>query len=115
VAAFFLGVSGLCCLLAPWLLYATDAVFYAWLLVWGVSVAGDSPQFSTLTARNAPPQAVGTVLTLTNCIGFSISTLSILLFVALTDWVPLGWLLTGLALGPVLGLWALRLLVRERA
>jgi hypothetical protein len=38
-----------------------------------------------------------------------------MMFVALTDWVPLGWLLTGLALGPVLGLWALRLLVRERA
>ena len=115
IAAFFLGVSGLCCLLAPWLLHATDAVFYAWLLVWGVSVAGDSPQFSALTARNAPPQAVGTLLTLTNCIGFSISTVSILLFVALTDWLPLGWLLTGLALGPALGLWALRLLVRERA
>jgi MFS family permease len=94
---------------------APDAVFYVWLVVWGISVAGDSPQFSTLTARNAPPQAVGSVLTLTNSIGFAISTLSILLFVALTNWLPLGWLLTGLALGPALGLWALRLLVRERA
>jgi DHA1 family inner membrane transport protein len=115
VAAVFLGISGLCCLLAPAMLHAADAVFYLWLLVWGISVAGDSPQFSTLTARNAPPQAVGSVLTLTNSIGFAISTLSILLFVALTDWLPLGWLLTGLALGPALGLWALRLLVRERA
>ena len=115
VAAFFLALSGLCCLLAPWLLDAPDAVFYAWLLVWGIAVAGDSPQFSTLTARNAPAQAVGSVLTLSNSVGFAISTLSILLFVALTDGVPLGWLLTGLALGPVLGLWSLRLLVRERA
>jgi MFS transporter, DHA1 family, inner membrane transport protein len=115
VAAVFLAISGLCCLLAPAMLHAADAVFYLWLLVWGISVAGDSPQFSTLTARNAPPQAVGSVLTLTNSIGFAISTLSILLFVALTDWLPLGWLLTGLALGPALGLWALRLLVRERA
>jgi MFS family permease len=115
VAAVFLGTSGLCCLLAPAMLHAADAVFYLWLLVWGISVAGDSPQFSTLTARNAPPQAVGSVLTLANSIGFAISTLSILLFVALTDWLPLGWLLTGLALGPALGLWALRLLVREGA
>jgi MFS transporter, DHA1 family, inner membrane transport protein len=115
VAAVFLGISGLCCLLAPAMVHAADAVFYLWLLVWGISVAGDSPQFSTLTARNAPPQAVGSVLTLTNSIGFAISTLSILLFVALTDWLPLGWLLMGLALGPALGLWALRLLVRERA
>lgn len=115
VAAAFLAVSGLCCLAAPLLMGSPDAVFYAWLVLWGISVAGDSPQFSTLTARNAPPQAVGSVLTLTNSIGFAISTLSILLFVSLTDWVPLGWLLTGLALGPALGLWALALLVRERA
>ena len=115
VAAVFLALSGLCCLAAPLLMGAPDAVFYVWLVVWGISVAGDSPQFSTLTARNAPPQAVGSVLTLTNSIGFAISTASILLFVALTHWLPLGWLLTGLALGPALGLWGLRLLVRERA
>jgi hypothetical protein len=58
---------------------------------------------------------VGSVLTLTNSIGFAISTLSILLFVALTDALPLGWLLIGLALGPALGWWAMRPLVRERA
>ena len=113
VAALCLGVSGLCCLLAPLLMHAPDALFYAWLLVWGITAAGDSPQFSTLTARNAPPLAVGSVLTLTNSIGFAISTLSILLFVALSDGLPLGWVLTGLALGPALGLWALRPLVRE--
>jgi hypothetical protein len=56
---------------------------------------------------------VGSVLTLTNSIGFAISIVSILLFVALTEHVPLGWLLTGLAVGPVLGLWALRPLVRQ--
>jgi DHA1 family inner membrane transport protein len=113
VAALCLGLSGLCCLLAPMLMQAPDAVFYSWLLLWGITVAGDSPQFSTLTARNSPPQAVGSVLTLTNSIGFAISIVSILLFVALTEHVPLGWLLTGLAVGPVLGLWALRPLVRQ--
>ena len=85
------------------------------LLAWGITVSGDSPQFSTLTARNAPPQAVGSVLTLTNSIGFAISIVSILLFVELTPHLPLGWLLTGLAVGPALGLWALRPLLRERA
>lgn len=115
VAGVQLGISGLCCLLAPLLMGAPDALFYGWLLVWGITVSGDSPQFSTLTARNAPPQAVGSVLTLTNSIGFGISIVSILLFVSLAETVPLGWLLTGLALGPALGLWALRPLVRERA
>ena len=40
---------------------------------------------------------------------------SILLFVELTKVLPLGWLLTGLAIGPALGLWALAPLWRERA
>ena len=114
VAGVQLGISGLCCLLAPLLMGAPDLLFYGWLLVWGITVSGDSPQFSALTARNAPPQAVGSVLTLTNSIGFGISIISILLFVSLTETVPLGWLLTGLALGPALGLWALRPLWRER-
>ncbi len=112
VAAVQLATSGLCCLLAPWLMRAPDALFYAWLLVWGITVSGDSPQFSALTARNAPPQAVGSVLTLTNSIGFGISIVSILLFVELSEHVALGPLLTGLALGPALGLLALRPLLR---
>ena len=112
VAGSQLLISGLCCLAAPFMLGASDAVFYAWLVLWGITVAGDSPQFSTLTARNAPPQAVGSVLTLTNSIGFAISIASILLFVSLSETVPLGSLLPWLAIGPILGLWALRPLVR---
>ena len=115
VAGLQLAISGCCCLLAPWLVQAPDAVFYGWLVLWGITVAGDSPQFSTLTARNAPVQAVGSVLTLTNSLGFGISIVSILLFVTLAEQVPLAWLLLGLAPGPALGLWALwPLVVAER-
>jgi MFS family permease len=113
VAGVQLGISGLCCLATPWMLGAGDALFYGWLLLWGITVAGDSPQFSTLTARNAPPQAVGSVLTLTNSIGFAISIVSILLFVSLAETVALAALLPWLALGPALGLWALWPLLRE--
>lgn len=116
VAGAQLAVSGGCCLVAPWLMGAPDGIFYVWLVVWGITVAGDSPQFSTLTARNAPPQAVGSVLTLTNSIGFAISIVSILLFVWLSQSVALGHLLPWLALGPALGLLALWPLVQaERA
>ncbi|MEZ5701837.1 MAG: MFS transporter [Burkholderiaceae bacterium] len=112
VAGAQLLTSGLCCLAAPWMLGASAPLFYGWLVLWGITVAGDSPQFSTLTARNAPPQAVGSVLTLTNSIGFAISIASILLFVSLSQSTPLGHLLPWLAIGPALGLWALRPLVR---
>jgi MFS transporter, DHA1 family, inner membrane transport protein len=114
VAAWQLGLSGLCCLLSPWLMHAADVVFGAWLLLWGITVAGDSPQFSALTAANAPPQAVGSVLTLVNSIGFGISILSIQLFVTLSQRHELATLLPWLGLGPLLGVWALRPLWRPR-
>jgi MFS transporter, DHA1 family, inner membrane transport protein len=116
VAFAMLAISGLCCLLAPWALHASgDALFALWLGVWGFSVAGDSPQFSALTANNAPREGVGSVLTLVNSIGFAISIVSIQLFVALAQQVALDRLLPWLALGPAFGLWALAPLLRGAA
>jgi MFS family permease len=113
VATLQLGMSGLCCLLAPWFMSASLEWMMAWLLIWGVTVAGDSPQFSTLTASNAPPHAVGSVLTLTNCIGFGISIVSIELFTSLATWHDLSTLLPWLGLGPLLGIWAMRPLLKK--
>jgi hypothetical protein len=83
------------------------------LLLWGVTVVGDSPQFSTLTALNAPRDAVGSVLTFVNCIGFAISIVSIELFAHAAQQWPLAMLLPWLAIGPALGLRALRPLLRQ--
>ena len=107
-----LALSAGCCLLAPWMLNAPLPLFLAWLLLWGVTAAGDSPQLSALTASNAPKEAVGSVLTLSNCLGFAISVLSIEIFVRLSQTLPLAQLLPWLALGPVLGLLALRPLLK---
>ena len=112
VAGAQLATSGLCCAAAPWMMEASSPLFFGWLLLWGITVAGDSPQFSTLTAVNAPRDAVGSVLTLTNSIGFGISIVSILLFTSLAQTVPLASLLPWLGLGPLLGLLALRPLLR---
>jgi MFS family permease len=115
VATLQLGISGMCCLLAPWLMFAPLEWMMAWLLIWGVTVAGDSPQFSTLTASNAPPHAVGSVLTITNCIGFGISIVSIELFTHLAKWHDLSTLLPWLGLGPLLGIWAMWPLLKKPA
>jgi MFS family permease len=112
VAAAWLATSGLCCLLTPWLIDAPGLLFAAWLVVWGFAVTGDSPQFSALTARNAPRHAMGSVLMLTNCLGFAISIVSIELHVRLATEVPLATLLPWLAIGPLVGLWMLRGLER---
>lgn len=115
VAAVQLAVSGSCCVLAPLLLGAPLWLFGAWMLLWGVTVVGDSPQFSTLTALNSPRDSVGSVLTFVNCIGFAITIVSIELFTrALQHW-PLAVVLPWLAIGPALGLRALApLLPAER-
>lgn len=112
VAAIQLAASGACALLAPWLLDAPLLPWALWLLLWGLTVSGDSPQFSALTAANAPRALVGSVLTLANCIGFAISTLSIVLFVQLAAAWPLHAVLPWLAVGPAIGLWCLRPLWR---
>ena len=91
---------------------ASSPLFFAWLVLWGITVAGDSPQFSALTAMNARRSGVGSVLTLTNSIGFGISIVSILLFTSLAQTVPLASLLPWLGLGPLLGMLALRPLLR---
>ncbi|MSP34584.1 MAG: MFS transporter [Limnohabitans sp.] len=108
VATLQLSMSGICCLLAPWLMSAPLIWFLLWLAIWGMTAAGDSPQFSTLTASNAPKQAVGSVLTLTNCIGFALSIVSIELFTSLAQEHQLASLLPWLGIGPLLGIVAMR-------
>ena len=104
IAAVQLACSGACALVSPWLLEAPLWAWSLWILLWGATVSGDSPQFSALTARNAPRAQVGSVLTLVNCIGFSITVATIAGFVALATRWPLAQVLPWLAFGPALGL-----------
>jgi DHA1 family inner membrane transport protein len=112
VAAVQLAASGACGLLSPWMLQAPMPLFLAWLAMWGITIVGDSPQLSTLTAQNAPPALVGSVLTFANCIGFAITVGSIELFSRAVPVARLEGLLPWLAIGPAFGLYMLRTLWR---
>jgi MFS family permease len=115
VAAAQLLISGLCCLLAPLALAAPLLLFLLWLVVWGVTVSGDSPQFSALTGSNAPRDVVGSVLTFVNCIGFAISIVSIQLYIWLLQSYSLAQVLPWLAIGPAIGLMMMRRLLKSHA
>ncbi|EJF10659.1 nitrate/nitrite transporter [Pontibacter sp. BAB1700] len=112
VAFVQLLLSGLCCLLSLAVLQLdTPQLLIPFLLFWGIVVAGDSPQFSALTAQTAPPQLVGTALTIVVAIGFAITVISIQLTGFLFTQLQLHHTLALLAVGPALGLLALRRLV----
>ncbi|MEM6989745.1 MAG: MFS transporter [Myxococcota bacterium] len=113
VAGVQLAGSGACALLSPAVfLFAPHGLRLAFLLVWGVLVVGDSPQFSAVAARCAPPDRVGTGLTIMNAIGFAITIPSIQLLTWLQPHVADAWLLWALLPGPVVGVISLRRVLR---
>lgn len=105
VASWQLATSGLCCVLFPLFVSAPTPVFLAYLLIWGVNVVGDSPQFSTLNARSCPTALVGSGLTIVTSIGFALTIVSVEIAEAIgspTIAMP------ALVIGPLLGLLGMR-------
>lgn len=113
VAAVALMTSGLMCLAYPFIadhLWPLKALV---LVVWGLTVVSDSAQFSATSAKVCPPHLVGGALAIQNSIGFFISTLSIMLVMALYESVGTAvvWYLLP---GPILGLLLFRRLLTAK-
>jgi MFS family permease len=113
VAVAALAGSALCGFVFPWIA-GSGLLALVVLVAWGITVVADSPQFSALSAKAAPPQIVGSALAIQNSIGFAITIVSIDL--ATTRIGAMGaysaWMLVP---GPVLGLLAMRPLLRGQA
>lgn len=112
-AALALSVSGTMCAIYPLTAGLGSAAQLALLLVWGISVIADSPQFSALSVKACPPDRIGAALTLQNSFGFFLSACSILWSTSAyqTLDVRVAWLLLP---GPIIGLLAMRPLLRKR-
>lgn len=105
IAFLALLLSCVCCLVSPFVfMIASESLFIGFLLFWGIVVIADSPLFSTLVAQNVSAEMKGTALTIVNCIGFSITIISIQLLTMLQDSINPLYIYTLLALGPILGL-----------
>lgn len=113
VAFFMLLISTGCCLLSPVMFFTNGPVFYAFLLIWGFAVVADSPQFSTLVAGTAPKEYTGSALTIVNCIGFSITIVSIEFINNIRHAFPDHLIYAFLAAGPILGLAAIGKLMKR--
>ncbi len=107
-AASFLFLSCLCCLISPLMFQiANQYLFISFLIIWGMVVIADSPLFSTLVAQNAPSKNKGTALTIVNCIGFSITIISILMLNHIRFLTNSNYVYMVLAIGPIFGLLAI--------
>ena len=77
VAFYALLISGGCCLLSPFFFNLPVYLFIMVLLIWGICVAADSPQFSALAAAYASPELRGSALTFYKSVGFLITSFSL--------------------------------------
>jgi MFS family permease len=113
VTSLALGISGSCAILACFSFGAAPALTVALCLVWGTSAIADSAQFSAATTELSAPDYVGTMLTIQTCAGFLLTLLSIHLLPLIAT--ALGWHLAPaiLAIGPVVGIWAMLALRRR--
>ncbi len=107
IAFFALAVSGLLCAIYPFLDGASVAIHLAVLLLWGLAVIADSPQFSAMSAKACPPNLIGTALTIQNSIGFGLTIFSILLVTMEVSDIgsKVAWILLP---GPIFGLFFMK-------
>ncbi len=112
VACYSLLVSGICCLVYPLLMQAGAALFLFFMVIWGIAVIADSPQYSALVAQTAPHQNRGTALTFVTCIGFAITIASIQLLGILFRQYNSHLVFLLLAPGPIFGLRVLYRLIK---
>ena len=102
--SLMMAVSGACALLIGLTFDGPGWVVVCVGIVWGISVIGDSAQFSALVTEHADPRYVGTALTLQLALGFTLTVVTIWLLPWLERAVSWRWAFAILAVGPLLGI-----------
>ncbi|MEO0329600.1 MAG: MFS transporter [Pseudomonadota bacterium] len=83
---------------APWITFLV-------VIIWGISIIPDSPQFSALVADGSPPQIAGSLMALQTAIGFALTIFTVQVAPFLAE--NIGWpgVITIMAMGPAFGIW----------
>jgi MFS family permease len=108
VVTWSLALSGGCSLAIGLVFGAPLPVVGALACVWGFFVIADSAQFSAMLTETAPAHAVGTALTLQTSLGFLLTMATIQGVPLIADALGWRWAFPILALGPALGIAAIR-------
>lgn len=110
--------SGLCALGIGFLYGAHPVLVLVVAVIWGITVVADSPQFSAAVSELAPDGTAGSALSLQTAVGFVLTATTILSVGAIDPADARGWqgAFASLALGPLVGVWAMwRLRLRPEA
>lgn len=99
-----MAISGTCSVLIGALFTAPTWVLLIVSLVWGITVVGDSAQFSTLVTELADQSYVGTALTLQLALGFTLTIVTIWLIPWMERAAGWHWTFALLAPGPLVGI-----------
>ncbi len=100
-------VSGTCAL-SIGLFFGSNPVWLIILcLIWGLAVVADSAQFSAAISEMCRAEFTGTALTLQTSMGFLLTLITIRLIPTVESWIGWRWAFSFLAIGPVVGIWAM--------
>ena len=115
VTSLLLGISGACALTIGFLFGGPLIPLVAVSLIWGFAVVADSAQYSASVSELCDERYVGTTLTLQTSLGFLLTLFTIRLIPSLVALVGWEWAFVVLALGPMVGIWAMLALRRSPA
>tara|TARA_R110002051_G_scaffold45962_3_gene92506 strand:- start:3290 stop:4477 length:1188 start_codon:yes stop_codon:yes gene_type:complete len=106
--------SGTCALLIGFVFDGPQWLLVLVVIVWGITIIGDSAQFSAAVTELADRSYIGTALSLQMGMGFALTILMIWLMPHLAEWLG-GWQWTFsiLAVGPFIGATAMLVLRRR--
>ena len=103
VALASLIVSAGCCAVSGFAFELPPSALMVFILIWGIFVVSDSPQFSALAARYCPRDYTGTALTVQNGVGFAVTVFSLQLLPLIAGLTGWKWAFVFLTAGPVVG------------
>jgi MFS family permease len=110
VTMIAMAISSVCCVLAALVLHR-PMILIPLSLIWGIAVIADSAQFSTIISEVSDKNYVGTALTCQVALGFLLTAFVIRLMAAIAARYGWNWALASMALGPLLGIWAMKGLI----
>jgi MFS family permease len=96
-------ISGGCAVSVGFLFAGNPWLLSALCFIWGITIVADSAQFSSSIAELAPPERIGTMLTVQTCAGFLVSMLTVQVMPHIVDAWTWHSAFAVLAIGPVFG------------